>query len=267
MPVEKSTLKPLVVLPTYNNAHSLGSVLEDVFRHLPPGTRVVVVNDGSTDATADVLRSFAEVVTIEFGENRGKGEALCAGFHYARVNGYTHVISMDTDGQHFGADLPAFLDALEVDPKAVWLGDRQLLTKAVPNAPGSSVFGCRFSNFWVWLETGRWLPDTQTGFRAYPVSGSPFSSLRAKRYDFEIEILAHSAWAGYPLRSLPIGVHYPPPHERVSHFDPWLDNARLTWTHTRLCTWRLLDTLHLRPLLRPLLRTWGRGSKRERRGT
>ncbi|MCA2961827.1 MAG: glycosyltransferase family 2 protein [Silvanigrellales bacterium] len=260
--MEKSVLKPLVVLPTYNNAATLEVVLNDVIRYAPPGMRIVVVNDGSTDATANVLLRFADVVVIDLGENRGKGEALVAGFHYARVNGYSHVITMDTDGQHFASDIPFFIDALRKEPKAVWLGDRQLLSAPVPNAPSSSIFGCRFSNFWVRLETGFWLPDTQTGFRCYPVLGSPFSSLRAKRYDFEIEILAHSAWAGFPLRSIPIGVHYPPRGQRVSHFHPWHDNLRLTWTHTRLCTRRILDILHIRPFLQK----WGSDARRERRG-
>lgn len=247
MPVEKFDLKPLLVLPTYNNASTLERVLREVFDHIPAGMRVVVVNDGSTDRTAELLQRFPEAVVIDLGENRGKGEALCTGFHYARVNGYTHVVTMDTDGQHFASDIPKFLEVLQTNPLAIWLGDRQLLTSMVPNVPQSSVFGCRFSNFWVWLETGQWLPDTQSGFRCYPVAGSPFSSLKAKRYDFEIEILAHSAWAGFPLRSLPIGVHYPPPAQRVSHFHPLRDNARLTWTHTRLCTHRILDLLRLKP--------------------
>ncbi len=237
-PVAAPPVRPLVCLPTFNNAVTLADVLRGALSH---GARVLVVNDGSNDDTLEVARAFPGAVLLDHGENRGKGEAILSGFHYARVNGFTHVITMDTDGQHHAADLPRFFAAIEGEPDAVWLGDRGLLEGKVPHAPGSSVFGCRFSNFWVRLETGLALPDTQTGFRAYPLRDAPIPSLTRKRYDFEIEILVRFAWAGVPVRSLSIAVTYPPRHERVSHFDPWRDNALLSLLHTRLCVERLLS--------------------------
>jgi glycosyltransferase involved in cell wall biosynthesis len=215
--------------------------------------RVVVVNDGCTDATPAVLAAFPEVVVVDHGVNRGKGEALVTGFAYARATGYSHVITIDTDGQHAPSDLGAFLSAIARAPRTLWLGDRGLLSRrSVENAPGSSVFGCRFSNFWVRLETGLALTDTQTGYRAYPVDGLPQGPLAARRYDFEIEIIVRAAWMGTPVAMVPISVHYPPRAERISHFHPWGDNARLTRLHTRLCTERIFTVLGLGRLFRLL---------------
>lgn len=213
--------------------------------------RVVVVNDGSTDATASVLAAMPDVVVVDHGVNRGKGEALVTGFAYARTTGYTHVVTLDTDGQHRPEDLGTFLSAIAAAPGTLWLGDRGLLAEdGVENAPGSSVFGCRFSNFWVALETGLRLTDTQTGYRAYPVAGIPRDGLTARRYDFEIEIIVRAAWMGTPVGMVPIAVIYPPRRERVSHFHPWRDNARLTRLHTRLCCERILSLLGLGPAAR-----------------
>lgn len=213
--------------------------------------RVVVVNDGSTDGTAAELAAIPEVVVVDHGVNRGKGEALVTGFAYALATGYTHVVTIDTDGQHAPEDLGAFLSAIEERPGTLWLGDRGLLSpRGVENAPGSSVFGCRFSNFWVRLETGLRLTDTQTGYRAYPVEALPHGASAARRYDFEVEIIVRAAWMGTPVGMVPISVFYPPREERVSHFHPWRDNVRLTRLHTRLCCERILSFVGLGPAAR-----------------
>jgi glycosyltransferase involved in cell wall biosynthesis len=239
--LEKLFSKPLIVLPTYNNAGTLAGMLADVLR-FAPDTSVLVVNDGSTDATAEILKRFPSMKIAGWAHNRGKGAALLAGFLFAQQNGFSHVVTMDTDGQHFAADLPRFFEAIVEDPLAVWLGDRGLLSRAVPNAPGSSLFGCRFSNFWIRMETGLRLSDTQTGYRSYPVAALLISKLRSKRFDFEIEILVRNAWSGAPIKSLPISVLYQTGKERVSHFHLWHDNFRLTVLHTRLCILRILQT-------------------------
>jgi hypothetical protein len=108
---------------------------------------------------------------------------------------------------------------------AVVIGARQMVQDTVP---GASHFGRAFSNFWVRLECGADLPDTQSGFRLYPVAMLHFFSWSRRRYDFEVEVLVRACWAGVRLTSVDVSVHYPPPHERISHFHKGLDNLRLS---------------------------------------
>jgi uncharacterized protein (DUF2062 family) len=114
------------------------------------------------------------------------------------------------------------------------------------NAPGASLFGRAFSNFWVRLECGRELPDTQSGYRLYPVKELLALQTSCRRYDFEVEILTRSAWAGLPILSVEVSVHYPAASERESHFHQLKDNFRLTCLHTRLVCRALLPWSHKR---------------------
>lgn len=231
----------LLALPTHNNAETLEGVLCESMRHMP---HICVVNDGCTDATPEILSRINTgengLVVLTHPVRKGKGAALLTAFEYAKANGFDTVVTMDTDGQHFANDLPAFVEACLAFPDEIVIGDRGLLSKPIANAPNSSVFGCKFSNFWVWLETGSKLSDTQSGFRAYPVRLIPIRSLSRTSYDFEIEVLVKSLWRGVAARSVSIGVFYPPRGQRVSHFKPWLDNGRLTLLHTKLVTRRLV---------------------------
>ncbi len=111
--------------------------------------------------------------------------------------------------------------------------------------------GGAVSNFWVRIETGIELKDTQSGFRAYPVEHMARLGLRASRYDFEIEVLVRAAWAGLKIKEVPIGVWYPPAAERVSHFRPFLDNLRITHLHMLLVGRRLVPWPHRKLVKRP----------------
>ena len=153
-----------VIIPTYNNAATLGRVIEDValFTH-----NIVVVNDGSTDNTIDIVQGFAFVKLITYDQNVGKGWALRKAFSYAFEAGYQFAISIDSDGQHFASDLPVFLNKLAETPNAVIIGSRNMNQASVP---GGSSFGHKFSNFWFKVETGISCPDTQSGYRLYPLA-------------------------------------------------------------------------------------------------
>ena len=104
----------------------------------------------------------------------------------------------------------------------------------------------RFSDFWLGLETGVTMKDTQSGFRAYPVGYVSQLKLRGRTYDFEVEVLAKAAWAGLAIKSVPVDVTYAPKAERVSHFRPFLDNLKITHMHVMLVGRRLVPWPHRR---------------------
>jgi predicted LPLAT superfamily acyltransferase len=241
---ELRTARLLLVLPTYNNAGSLKKVVLEASQN---AIDILIVNDGSTDGTLTLLKEVttnqARVHVVHHDINLGKGAAILTGFRYAQNNGYTHIITMDTDGQHSPADIPLFMEATKQFQKCILIGDRQLDLSSSPHIPRSSKFGRKFSDFWVKLETGTTVVDTQSGFRCYPLAQTQWRSLSTVNYDFEIEILVRSVWAGAQAHSLPISVVYPPRELRVSHFKPFLDNFRLSMLHTKL----VCLSLFLRP--------------------
>ena len=207
-----------VLIPTYNNATTLPAVLASVLEVTP---HVLVVNDGSTDGTASLVPPEH---LLSYAKNRGKGWALRAGFARARELGFRYALVMDADGQHFASDIPIFLTALASHPGAIIVGARNMEDASVP---GGSSFGRRFSNFWFRLETGIDCPDTQSGFRLYPLEKLNMRFF-TRKYEFEIEVLVRAAWRGIPVVSVPVRVYYPPASERVSHFRPFWDFARIS---------------------------------------
>ena len=222
-----------VIVPTYNNAGTLKDVLTRV---LAQGLPVIVVNDGCTDGTAALLAEAALPVTVLTHErNRGKGIALRTGLDHARKAGFRYAITLDADGQHYPEDLPLFLEAIDCHPGALILGSRDLTAE---NMPGGNTFANRFSNFWFRLQTGKRVPDTQTGYRAYPLEKLPSLRLLTARYEAELSLLVFSAWKGVELVPVPIRVCYP--EDRVSSFRPFRDFFRISVLNTFLCILALL---------------------------
>jgi glycosyltransferase involved in cell wall biosynthesis len=221
------------VVPVYNNPDTVADVVRRCCEQLP---NVLVVDDGSDRPVKELLAGLPATV-LRHDRNRGKGAALRTALDYIQEQRGAWMITLDADGQHDPADIPSFFPAMRVEPNAVYIGARDF---DAPNIPGSSRFGRRFSNFWVQLETGKTLQDTQSGFRAYPTALVSQLPLHSSYYDFEIEVLVRAAWAGLDLRSVPISVWYPPKEERVSSFDKRKDNLRLTRMHMRLIGRRLV---------------------------
>ena len=217
-----------VLVPTYNNAATLGDVLKDILTYTP---HVVVVNDGSTDETARVLKTFPGIAAVTYPRNRGKGWAIRQGFKKASALGYRYAITIDSDGQHYAEDLTTFIKALDEHPGALIIGARNM-DKA--GQPGASSFGNRFSNFWFHLETGVRSPDTQSGYRLYPLDRLEGMRWWTRKYEFEIEVLVRAAWRGIEVLSVPVRVYYPPAEERVTHFRPFKDFARISVLNTAL---------------------------------
>ncbi|MBI2257953.1 MAG: DUF2062 domain-containing protein [Flavobacteriia bacterium] len=217
-------LKVLFLIPTYNNQKTLKKVLEEVLFYAK-GSEVVVVNDGSTDQSKEILFSFGTTITLlENEKNSGKGVALRNGITYAIKRGADYVISIDSDGQHFPSDIPLFLEEIVKNMGSMIMGSRNMKQEGVP---GKSSFGNRFSNFWFYIETGISLPDTQTGFRAYPVQAMKKMRFFTKKFEFEIEIIVRLAWKKVPFKAIPIKVLYDE-KERVSHFRPFKDFFRIS---------------------------------------
>ncbi|HEY0656446.1 MAG TPA: glycosyltransferase family 2 protein [Chryseosolibacter sp.] len=227
-------MKVCVLVPTYNNSGTLATVLRNVLAYT---NEIVVVNDGSTDSTATILKEFPEVKVRSYEQNQGKGFALRTGFDFARSLGYDYAITIDSDGQHYADDLAAFTDVLMENPNAIIIGARNMNQSAVP---GKSSFGNKFSNFWFWVNTGIKRNDTQSGYRLYPIRSLEKISFVTRKFEFEIEVLVRSAWAGIDVIEVPVKVYYPEKGKRVSHFRPFKDFSRISVLNTVLVTIALL---------------------------
>ena len=218
------------VIPTYNNARTLRDVILRTMRHIRD---IIVVVDGSTDDTLQVLSSLDDPVTVvALDRNYGKGYALRQGFRKALEMGFTHALTIDSDGQHFPEDIPSLLAISRQQPETFVVGNRNI---EADNMPRRNTFANRFSNFWFAVQTGVRLPDTQTGLRVYPLDRLHGLGLMTSRYEAELELLVFAAWAGEKIVSVPVRVYYPPKNERVSHFRPVYDFARISLLNTVLC--------------------------------
>lgn len=226
----------LVLIPSYNPGPR---VVDTVRAARAQWTPVWVVVDGSTDGTADSLQALAAadegLRVIVLPENRGKGAAVLEGITQAAAAGYTHALTMDSDGQHPAALIPAFMAASQAEPGAMVLG------KPVfgPEAPALRVKGREVSNGWANLET-LWMGigDSLYGFRVYPIA--PLARIMRRnrfmrRFDFDPEAVVRLCWAGVRPLNLDAPVRYLSAEEGgVSHFKYLRDNALLTWMHARL---------------------------------
>ncbi len=217
-----------VVIPSYNNDRYIEKLLLDVFEYC---NDVIVVNDGCTDRTHEILAKYKILHVITLSENEGKGEALRTGFKYALNKGFNYAITLDSDGQHFAKDIPAMLSLLETEPDALVIGSRQSDTD---NVPRKNSFANRISNFWFKIETGIKLPDTQSGFRLYPITALKGIRTFSGRFEYELEIIVKASWKGIKIRSVPIDVYYPPGDERITHFRPFTDFLRISLLNSLL---------------------------------
>ena len=230
--------KACVIIPTYNNELTLEAVVKGVQTYCAD---VIVINDGATDASASILQKVAGITIVSYSPNKGKGFALRQGFKKALELGFDYAISIDSDGQHFADDLPVFIHALDANPQSLLIGERNMNQACVP---GKSNFGRNFSNFWFWFETGTRLNDTQSGYRLYPVRRLQNFTFFTRKFEFEIEVLVRAAWAGIPVKEIPVKVFYAEPGKRISHFRPFKDFTRISILNTVLV---LIAALYIHP--------------------
>ena len=209
------------------------------------GVPIIVVNDGSNDGTADALCEWqaaqhpAPAWVETHPRNRGKAAALRTGFSKADAEGFSHAVTIDMDGQLDPEQIPELLREAKSNRSALVLGRRSDLLVGLPRA---NRFAWWLSALGIWLNTGRRVPDSQCGLRVYPLALIRVMRCRARRYGFEAESVIRAAWSGAALVEVPVECHYPPKHERVSHFNAWLDGPysflmQAVFTIRRLIPW------------------------------
>jgi glycosyltransferase involved in cell wall biosynthesis len=209
-----------VIIPAYQCAATIEPVIAEARRQVE---RIVVVDDGSDDGTADRARlAGAEVLRHPY--NRGKGAALQTAMRYLVEQGFTHALSMDGDGQHLAREIPKLLAASTAEPRALVIGVRTIGTQAVD---GVKLFGNRFANLCVSQAAGVEIPDTQSGFRVYPLAEVLALPVPGDRFEYESTVAIYAARAGIPVRSVAVDVYYPPITERRSHYRKVADTLRI----------------------------------------
>lgn len=221
--------KICVIIPTYNNAGTILKVIQDVERYCPD---IIVVNDGSDDDTYPILSNLKSITLVSYCRNRGKGYALKMGFMKALESGFGFAITIDADGQHSASDIPHFLELHTKYENALIVGSRNLCAE---NMPGKNSFANKFSNFWFKVQTLQSLPDTQSGYRLYPIKSLGFIKMLTSRYEAELALLVLAAWNRIKIIPININVYYPPQEERVTHFRPIYDFACISVLNTLLC--------------------------------
>jgi glycosyltransferase involved in cell wall biosynthesis len=217
-----------VIIPTYNNEQTIKSVIDSVLKFTD---HIIVVNDGATDNTAEILKQFSQLNILSYSPNRGKGIALRTGIKTALEKGYRYAITIDSDGQHFADDITVFIDKIEDEPDSLLIGARNLNQE---NMPKKNTFGNKFSNFWFMLFTGINLPDTQSGYRLYPIQKMKGMRYFTSKYEFEIEVSVKAAWRGIQVLPVSINVFYAEADKRISHFRPGKDFTRISLLNTYL---------------------------------
>ncbi len=219
-----------IVVPSYNHGTEIVSVLKAI----PDSIRnIIVVDDGSEKKISrGDLPPDSRIALLSHDSNCGKGAALLTAAKFALDKKGDFMISLDADGQHAPEEISCFIEILAGGFNGLVIGARDFKGKKIP---WTSRLGRMMSNLMVFLETGRRINDTQSGFRLYPLGIFKSCDCRSSGYEFETELLVRSIWGGYECRTVPISVEYP--RNRISHFKLFQDNVRFVVLHFRLICW------------------------------
>jgi glycosyltransferase involved in cell wall biosynthesis len=223
------------VIPVYNHAGTVAQVIKDA---QALGYPVFVVDDGSTDNTYDQIKEIAGIKMLRHPQNQGKGAAIITGFAAASAVA-DWAITIDADGQHYPRDAQKLIKAILPKMRPIVVGARSGMTGK--HVPWTSSFGRKFSNFWVRTSGGPVISDSQSGFRIYPLPEALNLKTKARRFQFEVEILVQATRDGIPVIEAPVRVNYNPNGERISHFRPFVDFCRNSSTFTRLIFRRIFQ--------------------------
>lgn len=224
MPRDRSA-DPLctVLIPAFNEAATIRGVVEGALAHVD---RVVVISDGSTDGTVGRLAGLP-VEIVEHAEKRGKGQRLAEGIEHAIAAGADCILTLDADGQHDPADIPAFLEAARRAPDALILGDRLADRAGMPGGRAASI---GIGDFFISWASGRPMRDGQCGMRLYPATLWPRMRLaerECRHFVFETAVLLRAAEAGCAFERVPIRARYAGYVLRPSRYRPIVDTLRI----------------------------------------
>jgi glycosyltransferase involved in cell wall biosynthesis len=228
MSIKNSKNRFAFVIPVYNHAGTVSQVIKDA---QVLGFPVFVVDDGSTDNTYDQIKEIAGITILRHEQNRGKGAAIMTGFAEACAV-VDFAITMDADGQHYPEDAKKLIRAIPKKTRTIIVGARDYMPGE--HVPWTSSFGRKFSNFWVRTAGGPAISDSQSGFRIYPLPEALKLKIKARRFQFEVEILVQAKRNGIGVIEAPVRVNYSPGGARISHFRPFVDFLRNSSTFTRL---------------------------------
>ncbi len=233
---DQNFMNAAIIIPVYNHERKIAGVVRQA---LALGLPVFVVDDGSTDRTAEIIKTIEGITVLHHYVNQGKGAAILTGFAAAVKKGCNWAITIDGDGQHTPDDAGTLLSAVADGQRCLVVGRRRGMAGG-ENVPWTSRFGRKFSNFWVRVSGGPAIEDSQSGFRLYPLPEAMQLGVRARRYQFEVEILVKARQRKMKILEVPVRVVYQEKGERVSHFRPWVDFMRNSGTFSRLIFSRLI---------------------------
>lgn len=221
-------MKILLVIPVYNNVETIWDVIKKS-RILNPD--ILVVNDGSTDGTGNILEYFEKTLNLlNIPVNKGKGNAIREASEWARRNGFSHILTIDADGQHDPDEIDKFLNAIKSTPDSIIIGCRDF---SVHGIPFLSRIGRKLSNTAFRILTGVKLIDTQSGFRAYPINTDSKLKCLSNRYDFEMEIILKAALQKINIKEISVSVKYTDKTRQASNFKPLKDTLRIIFLFVR----------------------------------
>lgn len=223
------------VIPVYNHGSALEGVVKNLLPHNCP---IVVVDDGNNEENKVYIKAVAEkyelVTLVTREKNGGKGQAMKDGVRKAHEMGLTHILQIDSDGQHDAGRVGYFIEQSQKNPEAIICG----YPEYDASAPKKRVNGRKVANGWIHCVTlSREIVDALIGFRIYPVA--PYikvldsKAIIDSRMGYDIDILVHMYWIGVPVISEPVKVTYPV--DGVSNFRGFRDTMRISGTYTRLC--------------------------------
>jgi len=212
-----------VVIPAYNEEPTIYAVAKESLEHVK---QVIIIDDGSTDRTTQVLQGLP-VTVLRNDKNCGKAASLWKGFQYAQQQGIEAVVTLDGDGQHSPADIPRLIEQAEMTPHRIIIGARR---RPWTRHTWHRIMANRIADFWVSWASGHPIADSQSGFRIYPISLIAQLNIptnRERSFVFESEILVEGAKLGF--WSLPVPIESEPRQApRPSYFRPLVDIARIT---------------------------------------
>jgi len=221
------SISSIVIIPTYDNPKTIKQVAFDVIEN---GYKLIIIDDGSAISVESLFTQdeLKNIIIVKHSTNQGKGQAIITGTQKARELGYTHVVSIDGDGQHLASQIQYLLELNPADD--IIIGARNF---EIMNIPNGSKFGRWFSNFWACWDTGFEITDSLSGFRIYPISILDLD-IKTTRFDWEMEVLVRHADAGKKIEEVVIECYYPTAEERVSHFRKFSDTMAIVWVHIQI---------------------------------